>query len=122
VFKKTFVKILSMSGWDLSPLLKSKGKFVPVHNIKERGGIEVQLHSFISAALGGGKSLCLCRLLRYPPSRELAELQSPYRDTGEEKNLFFLLSGFEPTDRLAHSTVAITKTLSQLFNPLLNIF
>lgn len=78
-----------MSGWELSPLLKCNGKFVSVHTMKEREGINFQLHSFITAALGGGKSLCLGRLRRYPPNRGLAEPQSPYRDFGEQKQLFF---------------------------------
>jgi hypothetical protein len=88
VFENFFKKI-SISRWELGSLLKSKGKLVPLHTIKERGEIEVQLHSFITAALGRGKSLFLGRFRRYPPNKGLPELQSPYGDFGEQKHLLF---------------------------------
>ena len=59
--------------------------------MKERGGIKFQLHFFIATALGGGKSLCHGRFRRYSPNWGLAELQSQYRDLGEQKHLFFPL-------------------------------
>lgn len=38
--------------------LKGKGK-VPVHTLKAYGGMEVQLHSFLTSELRGGEC-CLC--------------------------------------------------------------
>jgi hypothetical protein len=55
------------SGWNQSK--KKKGKFVPLHTMKDTGGIDVKLFSFLTLALDGGEWLT-SQPGRFTPGKE----------------------------------------------------
>jgi hypothetical protein len=76
---------------------KSKGKGVPVHIMKGVGGVEVQLHSFLTSALDGGEwsasrpyRFTPEKEYRYPLNRRLGGPQSRSGRFGEEKKTICL--------------------------------
>jgi hypothetical protein len=91
----------------------------PDHAVKAHGGIEVQLHSFLTSALDGGE-WSTSRLGRftpgkecqYPSSRRLGGSQGRSGQFTEEKNQL-PFPRFETVDCPTGSLVSLPNTLSR---------
>jgi hypothetical protein len=120
----TYALIRSAFQWNL---LKVNTKLslclIKHHVMKTYWGVDVQLHSFITSALGGGEWSASHpgrftpseRAPRYPLDRRPGGLHSHSGRGGEEKNSQSPL-GIEPLnpDRSGHSLVAIQTDISRI--------